>query len=86
MRTKANEVCNLFDAAEKAGAKVVVYEPQSSEIVDLIVNIFNKINRPGRRSACAHKCSAQNRPRFGPNESESGRRVKKLRAGKGKLK
>jgi hypothetical protein len=39
----------LFDAAEKAGAKVVVYEPQSPEIVDLVVNIFTKINRPGRK-------------------------------------
>jgi hypothetical protein len=75
----------LFDAAEKAGAKVVVYEPQSSEIVDPVVNIFTKIDRSGRKSACAHKCSAQDCPRFGPNESASGRRVRNLRAGKEKL-
>jgi hypothetical protein len=76
----------LFDAAEKAGAKVVVYEPQSPEIVDLVVNIFTKINRPGRKSARAHKGSAKSRPRFGPNESERSRRLKKLRAGKEKKK
>jgi hypothetical protein len=34
----------LIGAAQKAGAKVVVYGPQSSETVDLVVNIFTKRN------------------------------------------
>jgi hypothetical protein len=74
----------LIGAAEKAGAKVVVYGPQSSEIVVLVINIFTKEPRPGRKSAGAHKGSAQSRPTFGPNESEKSRRIKKPRAGKKK--
>jgi len=34
----------LIGAAEKAGAKVVVYAPLSSETVNLVVNIFTKKN------------------------------------------
>jgi len=76
----------LIGAAEKAGAKFVVYGPQSSETVNLVVNIiFTKRNLVlAKNSARAHKGFAQSRPRLGPNESEKGRRVKKLRAGKEK--
>ena len=41
-RTKTNQDCILIAAAEKAGAKVVVYGPLSSETVTLVVNIFTK--------------------------------------------
>ncbi len=41
-RTKTNQACILIAAAEKAGAKVVVYGPLSSEIVAQVVNIFTK--------------------------------------------
>jgi len=57
----------LIGAAEKAGAKFVVYGPLSSETVDLIVKIFTQktgvmveiLARRGKGSPQSHRRSGQ---------------------------
>jgi len=74
----------LIGAAEKAGAKVVVYAPLSSETVNLPPIFSSKETLSRQKIGTRPQRLRTNRPRFRPIEPKRGRRIKKLRAGKEK--